>query len=111
MSCPRCGGPLATFTVETTDGSADACESCGFVGVSASHRAEGDETESWDRARERFDETVLPPERTCRTERGESVTAPADGSGSALDATRLEEAVSVGTSLRGVRNEENEETG
>lgn len=110
MPCPRCGGTLTTFTVEATDGSADVCESCGFVGVPTSHHSEEDGSESWDQARERFDETGLPPERTCRTERGEVVTPPTDDAGPRIDPGRLEEPVSVVSSLRGGHDDENGET-
>lgn len=100
MRCPRCEGELVTFAIEATGESAVVCESCGFAGVPASHRPDGEEIESWENAIERFDETVLPPERTCLTDRGDAVTAPVDDSGPALDPERLEESVSVGTSLR-----------
>jgi hypothetical protein len=109
MSCPRCGETLATFTVEATDGSADVCESCGFVGVAASHHSEADGGESWAQARERFDETVVPAERTCRTERGEVVTAPTGDAGPGIDPERLDESVPVGSSLRDGRDEENDD--
>lgn len=100
MRCPRCGGPLVTFAVEGVDEPAVVCESCGFADVSASHRAELADNESWERAIERFDESRLPPDRTCRTERAASVSPPDDEADSNIDADRLEESVSVAASLR-----------
>ena len=100
MRCPRCGGPLVTFAVGGADESAVVCESCGFAGVSASHRAELADNESWERAIERFDESRLPPDRTCRTDRAESVSPPDDEADSNIGAERLEESVSVAASLR-----------
>jgi hypothetical protein len=100
MRCPRCEGELVTFSVEATGESAVVCESCGFAGVTASHRPERDEVESWDRAIKRFDETVVPAERTRVTDRSDAVTAPVGDSGPAIDPERLDESVSVAMSLR-----------
>lgn len=100
MRCPRCEGELVTFAIEATGESAIVCESCGFAGVPASHRPEEETIESWESAIERFDETVLPPERTCLTHRGDTVTAPVDDSEPSIDPERLDESVSVATSLR-----------
>lgn len=100
MRCPRCGGSLATFAIEEADESAVVCESCGFAGVPASHHSERADEESWERAIERFDEARLPPERTCQTVRAEGVTTPRTDTGPDIDPERLEESVSVATSLR-----------
>jgi hypothetical protein len=100
MRCPRCDGSLVTFAVEGTGESAVVCESCGFAGVPASHRTDRIDGESWERAIRRFDETRLPPERTCRTGRAERVTPPGDEGGPDIDPERLEESVSVAASLR-----------
>lgn len=100
MRCPRCEEELVTFSVEATGESAVVCESCGFAGVTASHRPEREEVESWDRAIERFDEKVLPSERTCLTDRSDAVIAPVGDSGPAINPERLDESVSVAMSLR-----------
>lgn len=100
MRCPRCEGELVTFSIDATGESAVVCESCGFAGVTASHRPERKEAESWDRAIERFDKTVLSSERTCLTERDDAVMAPVEDSGPAIDPERLDESVSVAMSLR-----------
>jgi hypothetical protein len=99
MRCPRCGEELATFAVEGADGSALVCESCGFAGIPASHRPESLDPESWERAVNRFDATVFPPERTCRTVRSEAVDPPTDESDPEIDPARLEETVAVAASL------------
>jgi hypothetical protein len=78
MRCPRCEARLVTFAFETNDESAVVCESCGFAGIPASHRTDSEESESWDQVLARFDDAVLPPERTCRTERSERVQTPTD---------------------------------
>lgn len=109
MHCPRCEGTLMTFAVEVTGASAVICESCGFAGVPASHRSENGEIESWEKAIERFDETVLPPERTCRTERDDAVQAPIGDSSRTLDSARLDESVSVAASLRDRERDDDEE--
>jgi hypothetical protein len=111
MRCPRCEGTLETFDLEAAGESAVVCDSCGFAGVPASHRSEDEETESWEQAIARFDETVSPPERTCQTGRGETVRAPT-GADQSLDPARLEESVSVAVSLRsGEPDGQNERTG
>jgi hypothetical protein len=109
MRCPRCGGSLATFAVEEGDESAVVCESCGFTDVSAEHGSELADSESWERAIERFDETRLPPDRTCQTDRAEGVTPPDVGGDTDIAPERLEESVSVAASLRGT--DESEQTG
>lgn len=103
MECPRCGGNLETFAVEGAEATAVVCESCGFSGVPASHRHEGGEPESWDRAIERFDSNRPSPERTCLIGRQEGVRVPIDEpdseTGSRVDIDDFEETVSVAASL------------
>jgi hypothetical protein len=100
MNCPRCDGTLATFAVEATGKSAVVCESCGFAGVAASHEAEGNEVESWDRAIRRFEETGLSPDRTCQTGRTDAVSVPTDDADPEVDPERFEESVAVAAALR-----------
>lgn len=107
MRCPRCEGSLSTFSIEAAGESAVVCESCGFSGIPASHRTEAIEVESWDQVVDRFDETVLPP---ARTSRARAVSTPRDDSGPSIDPARLEESVSVGTSLRSDRPDETTES-
>jgi len=98
MRCPRCGGTLATFALEGKEKRAMVCETCGFAGIPASHRPEGESVESWDQVVERFDGTSLPPARTDRTDRVGNVPSASD-TDAAIDPDRLEETVTVGTSL------------
>jgi len=100
MNCPRCDGTLVTFAVQATDESAVVCESCGFAGVAASHEAEGNEVESWDRAIRRFEETGLSPDRTCQTGRTDAVSVPTDDADPEVDPERFEESVAVAAALR-----------
>jgi len=101
MDCPRCGGPLATFAVEATDRSAVVCESCGFVGVAASHEPEENTVESWDQAIERFEAAGVPLDRTRQIRRADAVSVPTDESDSGVDADTFEESVTVAAALRG----------
>ncbi|ACV10628.1 conserved hypothetical protein [Halorhabdus utahensis DSM 12940] len=78
MECPRCGGDLTTFALGGEKATAVVCESCGFSGVPASHRYEGGEPESWDRAMERFESENLSAERTCLIGREAGVRIPFD---------------------------------
>ncbi|CCQ32450.1 hypothetical protein HTIA_0300 [Halorhabdus tiamatea SARL4B] len=79
------------------------CESCGFSGVPASHRYEGGEPESWDRAIERFDSDRPSAERTCRIGRQEGIRVPVvepdPETESRVDIDDFEETVSVAASL------------
>lgn len=53
MDCPRCDGPLATFTLDGAE--AVRCEACGYVGVEADHRpVERRADETWAEAIARF---------------------------------------------------------
>jgi hypothetical protein len=52
MSCPQCGGPLATYAL--SDREASVCEDCGYVGIAAEHRGDPRTVESWDDALRRF---------------------------------------------------------
>ncbi|ERG88020.1 MAG: hypothetical protein J07HX5_00161 [halophilic archaeon J07HX5] len=100
MDCPRCGGPLSTFAVETTDRSAVVCEACGFAGVAASHRGEERNPESWERAVERFETADVSLEQSRQTGRADAVSVPTDDSDSRIDAAALEESVTVASALR-----------
>jgi len=109
MRCPRCDGVLSTFAIEVDDRTAIVCEACGFAGVPAFHHPEGETVESWERAIERFDETVLPRERTCRTARAEGISVPtAESNDRAIAGTRLDESVAVAVSLRDRDSEDGE---
>jgi hypothetical protein len=101
MRCPRCGGTLTTFSVGEADRSAVVCDACGFADVSASHRPEEADRESWESAMARFEETRLPPDRTCRTGRTRGVGPPDGEATASIDPGRLDESVSVGVSLDG----------
>jgi len=105
MRCPRCEDRLVTFAVAATGESAVVCESCGFAGVPASHHPEEMLIESWDDAIDRFDESVLPADRTCTTDRAPSVSTPGSGGDPTIDPERLDESVPVATSLRDGRDE------
>lgn len=98
MRCPRCDGTLQTFVLEGTEGKAVVCRSCGFAGVPAAHRHDGEPVESWEQVLARFDEAVLPPAPTERTE-GTGDVPTADESDAAIDPDRLEETVPVETTL------------
>jgi hypothetical protein len=50
---------MITFSLR--DISAPTCEDCGYVGVPTDHRAEGEESESWDEALGRFRERGEAP--------------------------------------------------
>ena len=110
MECPRCGGNLMTFAVGGTEATAVVCESCGFSGVPASHRYEGGDPESWDRAMERFDSENPSAERTCLIGREEGIRIPFDDSDSetesGIDIADLEETVTVAASLDSGSEEE-----
>lgn len=110
MRCPRCDGTLSTFAVEDGTTTAVVCESCGFAGVPASHRSEDWTAETWEEAIEGFDETVLPPERTCRTGRAKTVSVPGRSEDSAADGISLDESVSVAVSLHNGTDEEGDDT-
>ena len=110
MKCPRCGGNLSTFALGGANATAVVCESCGFSGVPASHRPEGGEPESWDRAIERFDSDRPSAERTCSIGRQEGVRVPVEDpdseTASRVDIDDFEETVSVAASLEaGTKNE------
>lgn len=94
MRCPRCDGTLETFTATMTDSSAVVCESCGFTDISASHRPETSDGESWEQAIEHLDEQRVPPARMVRRGQEVDVTTPAE-SDSSIDAKRLEDSVLV----------------
>jgi len=99
MRCPRCEGELETLSVEATGKSAFYCGSCGFTGISASHHFEGGDIESWDQAKERFDESGLS-ERTVKTDRTGGISVPTENSEPNIDPARLDESVKVVNSLR-----------
>jgi transcription initiation factor TFIIIB Brf1 subunit/transcription initiation factor TFIIB len=113
MDCPRCGGVLATFAVEATGESAVVCDSCGFVGVAASHEQEESNVESWDQAIERFEAAGVPLDRTRQVRRADAVSVPTSdsGSGSGVDADTFEESVTVAAALRGDDGPEPTESG
>lgn len=100
MDCPRCGGQLSTFAVETTDRSAVVCESCGFVGVATSHEPAERDIESWDLAIKRFETASDSPDRSCHVRRADAVSVPTDEPDSTVDAETLEETVAVASALR-----------
>lgn len=100
MDCPRCGGPLSTFAVETTDRSAVVCESCGFAGVPASHRSAQQTPESWERAVERFEAAGVSLEQSRQIGRAEAVVVPTADPDSRVDAAAFEESVAVASALR-----------
>jgi uncharacterized paraquat-inducible protein A len=52
MECPRCDGPMESYTLEDT--TAVVCPRCGYVGIPADHRSVTEPSESWDDAIERF---------------------------------------------------------
>jgi len=52
MDCQRCGGSTVAYSLG--ERSARACEECGSVGVTAEHRSERVDAESWDEAIQRF---------------------------------------------------------
>jgi hypothetical protein len=59
------------ITFSLGDNSAPTCEECGYVGVPADHRAEGEESESWDEALGRFrDRGEAPTNETVALEAG-----------------------------------------
>lgn len=103
MECPRCGGTLTTFAFGGAEAAAVVCESCGFSGVPATHRYEGRDTESWDRAMERFDNERPSAERTCLIGRQAGIRVPTEEqdaeAGSRVQVEDFEETVSVGASL------------
>lgn len=101
MDCPRCGGVLATFAVEATGESAVVCDSCGFVGVAASHEQEESDVESWDQAIERFEAAGVPLDRTRQVRRADAVSVPTNDSDSGVNADTFEESVTVAAALRG----------
>jgi len=108
MRCPRCDGTLQTFVLEGAEGTAVVCRSCGFAGIPAAHRPDGEPVESWEQVVARFDGTALPPAQTERTERtGEVPTA--EESDAAIDPDRLEETVPVEATLGDGVDEETEE--
>lgn len=73
MDCPRCGGDLVSYELEGEE--AVVCEGCGYVGVPADHRPEGEEPETWTRALRRFRER----HRAEREAGGERVALEVDG--------------------------------
>jgi transcription elongation factor Elf1 len=99
MDCPRCGGHLATFTIEASGQSTAVCESCGFADVSATHRTDHPDVDSWEQAIERFGETGFSPAAACQTDRTEVVSAPPAESDPTTDLDQLG-SVSVAVSLR-----------
>jgi len=52
MTCPQCGGALATYALGGRE--ASVCEDCGYVGIAAEHRGDPRSIESWDDALRRF---------------------------------------------------------
>jgi transcription elongation factor Elf1 len=100
MDCPRCGGRLVTFTIEASDQSASVCESCGFADVSATHRTDHEDVDSWDQAIDRFGETNFSPATASQTDRTEVVSAPPAESDQTTDLDQLVGSVSVAVSLR-----------
>lgn len=52
MTCPQCGGRLATYALGGEE--ASVCEDCGYVGIAAEHRGDPRTVESWDDALRRF---------------------------------------------------------
>jgi hypothetical protein len=60
---------MITFSLE--DSAALTCEDCGYVGIPADHRPEGEESESWDEALGRFREAgEAPANETVALEAG-----------------------------------------
>lgn len=110
MRCPRCDGPLSTYSLDDSGDAAVVCESCGFAGVPASHHSDGTAPESWDAALERLDgETLL--ERSRQTSRGAGVSLPDEATGdrTTIDTDRLKDAsVSVGASISEATSESEE---
>lgn len=53
-TCERCGGRLHTY--ELGSSSTTACADCGHAGITVEHGAQGEETESWERALERVND-------------------------------------------------------
>lgn len=82
MSCPRCGGSLATYRLERQH--AEVCEECGFVGITRLRGEDTVEQESWEDAvtrvtgGETVTRTVLPtppqPEAADDRDGGPTVT-------------------------------------
>jgi hypothetical protein len=107
MHCPRCGGDLASFTIEEAARTAVACENCGFADTPASHRPDGDDPESWDEAVSRF-ENAPQRNRTCRTVRLDGAPTPASDNetDAAIDPDRLDETVTVATTLHAAERRE-----
>lgn len=56
MDCPRCGGGLATYTLDGKE--AAVCEGCGYLGVPADLRHEAVQRETWTDALQRFHEST-----------------------------------------------------
>lgn len=52
MECPRCNGPVESFTLG--EATAVVCETCGYVGIPTDHRVVSGSSESWEEALERF---------------------------------------------------------
>lgn len=56
--CPRCGGYLGKFSLESDveEASEHVCHDCGYVGIPVEHHSESQEKESWEEALKRFSE-------------------------------------------------------
>jgi len=101
MDCPRCDKRLDTYAVEATSQTAVVCDGCGFAGVAASHRPEGSDPESWDRAIRRFERTEGTEDWTTETGRADGVSVPTGDSGPDIDPDVLGESVAVAVALEG----------
>jgi DNA-directed RNA polymerase subunit M/transcription elongation factor TFIIS len=110
MECPRCGGTFETFTAETTGQSAVVCATCGYTDIAASHHSDSDASESWDQARERLDDTGLPPAATFRTQHEEEDVPTADSDETTFDPDRLDEGIKISPRRRSSENDDTDES-
>ncbi|MDY6774901.1 MAG: zinc ribbon domain-containing protein [Halobacteria archaeon] len=54
--CPRCGGDLVEYVLDSDGRQSYVCERCGYVGIETQHESELVESESWNEALRRFRE-------------------------------------------------------